>query len=161
MRRHASLFVFLAITVATVTSFDITFPAVLVQGHEHKPAVWYEQLAKPDWAAPVDLLAAGWAACYLLIAFGGWIVWRAQGLGFALMLWFVQLGLAAVWPYQMFGRQRLDLAMDVSVALCLVVAGFVFFAWRLRKSASALFAPYAVWAFYVMALNLAILQLSA
>lgn len=159
MRRHASLFVFLAITFGVAASFGTTFLTVFVDGSETEG--WYEQLAKPGWAVPVTLLATGWVACYLLIAFGGWIVWRAQGLGCALMLWFVQLGLAAAWPYLMFERQRLDLAMDVAVALCLIIAAFVFFAWRLRKSASALFAPYATWAFYVMALNLAILQLNA
>ena len=161
MRRHVSLFVFLAITVATVASFDTTFPAVLVQRHEAEPAGWYEQLDKPDWAAPVEVLAAGWAACYLLSAFAGWIVWRAQGLGSALMLWFVQLGLAAAWPYQLFARQRIDLAMDVAFALCLVIGAFMFFARRLRVSASVLFVPYTVWALYVMTLNLAILQLNA
>lgn len=159
MRRHASLFVFHAITFAVAASFGTTFLSVFMHGAE--AGGWYEQLIKPDWAAPVELLAAGWAACYLLIAFGGWIVWRAQGLGFALMLWFVQLGLAAAWPYQMFERQRIDLAMDVAVALCLVLAAFVFFAWRLRRSAPALVAPYATWALYVTALNLAILQLNA
>jgi benzodiazapine receptor len=158
MRRHASLFVFFAITVATVASFDTTFPAVLVQGYE--PG-WYAKLDKPDWAPSLQLLAAGWLACYLLIALAGWIVWRAQGLGFSLFLWFVQLGLAAAWPYLMFGQQRIDQAMDVAVALCLALAAFVIFAWRLRKSASALFVPYAAWVAFVTVLNWAILQLNA
>lgn len=159
MRHYASLFVFLAITLATVASFDTTFLSVFVHGKGAEG--WYEQLVKPGWAPSTELLAAGWLVSYLLIVLAGWIVWAAQGLGLALLLWFVQLGFAAAWPYLMFERQRIDLAMTDAVVLWLVIAAFVFFAWRLRKSASVLFVPYAVWVAYVMALNFAIVQLNA
>ena len=90
VRRRGSLFVFLAIAAVVALGFNTTFVAGLRSGAW--PSDWYGQLIKPDWAPALEVLATTWLAWYVVIAVAGWIVWRAQGLGLALLLWFVQLG---------------------------------------------------------------------
>lgn len=156
MRHRSSLFVFLVITAVVALGFNTTFVTGFYSGIW--PTDWYDQLVKPDWAPSLNVLAVIWLAWYVVIAVAGWIVWRAQGLGLALFLWFVQLGLNVAWPYVLFERHRIDSAMDVIFALLFAVAAFIFVSWGLRKSASVLFGVYAGWIAYVAAFNLALLQ---
>jgi tryptophan-rich sensory protein len=98
---------------------------------------------------------------YLMIALSGWIVWRAQGLGPALWLWLVQLALNAGWPWLMFGRKQIDVALIDMGALLLAILAFIVVAWPVRRSASLLFVPYFLWVSFAAALNFALWRLNS
>lgn len=149
MRRYISLLVFLLITTLA-SSVASAF----------SPGVWYADLDKPAWTPPDWLFGPVWSLLYLLIAVAGWLVWRSKGLGFALFLWFLQLGLNAGWSYFMFGENRIDRAMIDLSLLALVIILFMVSAWRLSRLAVLLFVPYLAWVLFAGALNWSLLQLN-
>jgi tryptophan-rich sensory protein len=150
LRRHTSLFVFLALVLAAAST-----------GMTYLPGPFYVALAKPPWTAPDWVFAPAWAVLYVMIAVAGSIVWRAQGLGPALGLWLAQLALNAAWSWLMFGRKQIDVALLDMGALWLAILAFVVVAWPVRRSASALFAPYFLWVTYAAALNIEIWRLNS
>jgi tryptophan-rich sensory protein len=96
----------------------------------------------------------------VLIALAGWIAWRAQGLALALWVWLLQLALNAAWPWLMFGRKQIHLALIDMGALWFAILAFMVLAWPARRTAALLFAPYLAWVSYAAALNFAIWQLN-
>ncbi len=150
MKKYSGLFVFLVIVAG----------AALFAG-SYKPGPFYAVLEKPSWTPPDWIFAPAWTALYIMIAFAGWIVWRAQGIGLALFIWFVQLGFNAAWMWLMFGQKQITHAMVDIVALWVTIAAFIVVAWPIRRSASLLFVPYLLWVTYAAALNYAILQLNS
>ena len=150
MKRYTSLFVFLAlVALASATGFM------------YEPGPFYAALAKPTWTPPDAIFAPVWAVLYVMIALAGWIVWRAQGLGAALWVWLVQLALNAAWPWLMFGRKQVDMALIDVTAMWLVIVAFIVVAWPVRRSASLLFVPYLAWVSFAAALNFAVLRLNS
>ncbi len=150
MRKYTGLVVFLALVALTAFS-----------GATFLPGPFYAALLKPAWTPPGEVFAPVWAVLYVMIAFAGWIVWRAQGLGPALWLWLVQLALNGAWPWLMFGRRQIDIAVFDISALWLVIAAFIVVAWPVRRSASALFIPYFLWVTFAAALNFEIWRLNS
>ncbi len=150
MKRYTSLFVFLALVAAASAT-----------GALYQPGPFYAALAKPAWTPPDAIFAPAWAVLYVMIALAGWIVWRAQGLGAALWVWLVQLALNAAWPWLMFGRKQIDMAMIDVTAMWLVIVAFIVVAWPVRRSASLLFVPYLAWVSFAAALNFAVLRLNS
>jgi benzodiazapine receptor len=150
VKRYTSLFVFLALVAAASAT-----------GALYEPGPFYAALAKPAWTPPDWIFAPAWAILYVMIALAGWIVWRAQGLGAALWVWLVQLCLNAAWPWLMFGRKQIDMAMIDVTAMWLVIVAFIVVAWPVRRSASLLFVPYLAWVSFAAALNFAVLRLNS
>ncbi len=148
--KYTGLVVFLVLVGLTALS-----------GATFLPGPFYAALAKPAWTPPGEVFAPVWAVLYVMIALAGWIVWRAQGLGPALGLWLVQLGLNGAWPWLMFGRKQVDLALFDIAALWLAIAAFIAVAWPVRRSASALFVPYFLWVTFAAALNFEIWRLNS
>lgn len=149
-KRYSGLFVFLLL-VAFVAGSGMLF----------RPGPFYAALAKPEWTPANEVFPPVWAALYVLIALAGWIVWRAQGLGPALWIWLIQLLLNAAWPWLMFGRKQIDLALVDMAALWIAVLAFIVVAWPVRRTASVLFVPYLLWISYAAALNFALWRLNA
>jgi tryptophan-rich sensory protein len=143
------LFVFAAL-VAGVAAFASLF----------EPGPFYAALKKPSWTPPDTLFGVVWPVLYVLIALAGWICWRAQGLGLALWVWLLQLALNAAWPWLMFGRKQIHLALIEIGALWVAILAFILLAWPARRTAALLFAPYLAWVSYAAALNFAIWQLN-
>ena len=150
MRRYTALLVFLALVAGTAYS-----------GVLHLPGPFYAHLAKPVWTPPDWVFPPVWAALYVMIAVAGWIVWRAQGLGPALWVWLVQLAMNAAWPWLMFGEKRILHALFDIGALWLAILVFMWVAWPVRRSATALFVPYFLWVTYAAALNFEIWRLNS
>jgi translocator protein len=149
VKRDWALVVFLAFVALAAYS-----------GVRHLPGPFYEQIAKPDWTPPDWVFAPVWAVLYVMIAFAGWIVWRAQGLGPAFWVWLVQLVLNAAWPWIMFGQKEITHALFDIVALWLAIAVFIRLTWRVRRTASLLFVPYFLWVTFAAALNFEIWRLN-
>jgi benzodiazapine receptor len=144
-----SLVVFIVLVVATAST------GILFQ-----PGAWYEGLSKPGWTPPNWLFGPVWSVLYLMIAVAGWLVWRIEGAGLAMLLWLAQLVLNGMWSWLFFGRRRMDLAFVDVVALWLTIAGFILAAWPVSGMAALLFVPYLVWVTIAGALNRAVWRLN-
>lgn len=150
MKRHWALLVFLALVALAGYS-----------GVLHLPGPFYEALSKPDWTPPNRLFLPVWTVLYVMIAFAGWIVWRAQGFGPAMWVWLVQLALNAAWSWIMFGQKEVTHALYDIVALWVAILLFMRLAWPVRRSATLLFVPYFLWVTYAAALNFEIWRLNS
>jgi tryptophan-rich sensory protein len=129
-------------------------------GATFSPGPFYAALAKPDWTPPDWLFAPVWSVLYIMIAVAGWIVWRAQGLGAALWIWLIGLGLNTAWSWFMFGRKQIDLALFDIAALWIAILAFILTAWPVRRTAALLFVPYLLWVSFAVALNFEIWRLN-
>jgi tryptophan-rich sensory protein len=96
-----------------------------------------------------------------MIAFAGWIVWRAQGLGPALWVWLAALALNAAWSWIMFGQKEVTHALYDIVGLWVAIVLFMRLAWPVRRSATLLFVPYFFWVTFAAALNFEIWRLNS
>lgn len=150
MKQYASLIVFVVI-VALVAWSGATF----------EPGPFYEALNKPSWTPPAWVFPPVWGALYVMIALAGWIVWRAQGIGAALGVWFIQLGLNAAWSWTMFGHKQITYALIDIALLWVAIAVFIRLAWPVRRSAALLFVPYFLWVTFAAALNFELWRLNS
>ena len=128
-------------------------------GAQFEPGVWHAGLVKPDWNPPNKVFAPVWSALYLLIAIAGWLVWRdrpAEWTRTALLFWFVQLILNALWSWLFFGlHQPLWPLIDIGLLL-IVIVGFMVATRKAAPLAMWLFVPYFLWVAFATALNAAI-----
>jgi tryptophan-rich sensory protein len=134
--------------------------AAAVTGSQFMPGEWYLTLQKPAWTPPGWLFGPVWTLLYIMIAVAGWRVWRAAGVGPALVVWGTGLALNALWSWLMFGIHRIDLALVDIVALLASIAVFIALAWRVDRVAAWLFVPYVAWVGFATALNFAIWRMN-
>ncbi len=131
----------------------ITMCAVFA-GLKFTPGEWYNAIERPAWTPPNYVFPIVWSTLYLFMAVAGALVWTAQSNKvIPIALWFIQLGLNGVWSWLFFGEYRIDAALLDIGLLVLVVAAFIWFAWRCHKTAAILFVPYLVWICIAFALN--------
>lgn len=150
MKQYSSLIVFLVL-VALVAWSGSTF----------LPGPFYAALNKPSWTPPDWLFGPVWGVLYVMIAIAGWIVWRAQGIGAALGVWFIALGLNAAWSWVMFGEKHITYALVDVALLWLAIIVFIRLAWPVRRTAALLFVPYFLWVTFAAALNFELWRLNS
>ena len=132
----------------------------LVIGYLTAPGEWYAQLAKPAFNPPPWVFGPAWTTLYILIAVAGWRVWRRDRGGWAMTLWWVQLGLNFAWSPVFFAAHQIGLALVIVVALFVVILGFMATAWRRAPLSAWLFVPYAAWVGFASVLNASIWSLN-
>lgn len=125
-----------------------------------RPGEWYQALEKPSWTPPDWLFGPAWTVLYILIAIAGWIIWNNARTSPAMTVWFVQLGLNALWSVLFFGLHLPGLALIDLGLLWLASALFAFMVWPFQPVATALFLPYLAWLAYAFALNFAVWRLN-
>jgi benzodiazapine receptor len=131
---------------------------VALSGAVFMPGAWYASLKKPSWTPPDWLFAPAWTTLYLMIAIAGWLVWRAEDIGPALVMWGLNLVFNALWSWLMFGRHRIGLALADAMAMLITIVGFIVFTGSSSPTAALLFVPYLAWVGFATALNFALLQ---
>ncbi len=120
---------------------------------------WYAQLAKPSFAPPNWVFGPVWTALYVAMALAAWRVWRAPASSarhHALIFFFVQLALNALWSPVFFGLEapRLALAAIVALLAALAITTWRFF--QCDRIAGWLLVPYLAWVAFATILNGAI-----
>ena len=125
----------------------------------------YDALELPPFAPPAWLFGPVWSVLYVMIAAGGFLLWRtAQASGrswsTALTWWGVQLVLNAAWTPIFFAGDRYGLALVEIVVLLSAVLVTIGVAWRERRVAAVLLVPYAAWVAFATALNAGIVILN-
>jgi benzodiazapine receptor len=121
---------------------------------------WYPALRKPAWTPPAWVFGPVWTLLYPLVAVAGWLAWREGRSRRTTLLFLLQLGLNAAWPWVFFGERRPDLALACAVALWLAILATLLAFWRVSRGAAVLMLPYLAWVGFAVALNLAIWRLN-
>jgi len=143
MNRYVPLVLFLILVVG----------GGLLVGALTAPDAWYAGLAKPSFNPPGWLFGPVWTVLYVLIAVAGWRIWQRARSGWAMGLWWTQLGLNFLWSPVFFGAHRPGLAFVVILLMLAAILGFIVAARRVDRPAALLFAPYAAWVGFASVLN--------
>jgi len=122
-------------------------------------ASWYFALAKPAFNPPGWVFAPVWTALYVLMALALWRVLRRppeSARRAALIVFFVQLALNALWPWMFFAAHSPALGLvNIAPQLLVVLATIALFH-RLDRIAAWCLVPLAVWIAFAGVLNLSI-----
>jgi tryptophan-rich sensory protein len=125
---------------------------------------WYAQLRKPRFTPPNWIFGSVWSALYLFMAIGAWLVWRNaswSGAKYALILFFVQLGLNVAWSGLFFALHLPAAALvDIFFLLAAIIATGIAFL-PLSRTAFLLIIPYAFWVAFAGYLNFDIWRLNS
>jgi len=124
------------------------------------PGVWYEGLKKPWWRPPNWLFGPAWAVIFIMIAFSGWLIWSEVGLGFAIILYGVQLVVNFLWSAFFFGMRRPDLALYDLMLLWLSILACILVFMPISATAGWLMVPYIAWVSFAGWLNFVILRMN-
>jgi tryptophan-rich sensory protein len=124
---------------------------------------WYPTIAKPSWTPPSWLFGPVWTLLYISMGVAAWLVWKSGNTGavrVALAVFFVQLGLNAMWSVIFFGMHRPGWAAVEIVMLWLAILATVILFWKIRPLAGAILLPYLAWVGFASVLNIAIWNLN-
>lgn len=147
--------------IGSLVAFVVLVAVAASFGAKFKPGPWYADLNKLFWTPPNWVFAPVWTVLYLMIAVAGWLVWRRDASGPAMVAWGVGLVLNMAWSWLFFGQRWVGGAAVDIVALWLAIAAFLVLTVRTNTAAFWLFVPYIAWVSYATALNLAIWMLNS
>lgn len=129
-----------------------------------KIPTWYAGLAKPGWTPPDAVFPIAWTTLYVLMAVALWRLWQLHAPSperrRAVLLWFAQLALNALWSPVFFGMEAPGAALVIVVVLWLAIAATIFACARIDRIAAWLLVPYLAWVSYATTLNVAIVVLN-
>jgi translocator protein len=125
---------------------------------------WYKTLKKPSFNPPNWIFAPVWIVLYTLMGLALYRIWAmpdsASGRPAALIFFFTQLLLNALWSYIFFGMEELRHAFKEILALWVfIVLSIQAFA-ALDVLAAWLLAPYLAWVTFAAVLNFSIARLN-
>ena len=155
---------FVGLLVSLAVAFSAAAIGAIASVHA---AEFYQQLVRPNWAPSPKLFGPVWSILYFLMAISSWLVWRERGSGAKgpLLLYFVQLGLNALWSWLFFAWHQGQWAFVEIILLWLLISVTLVSFWRVRPLAGALMLPYLLWvsfasvlAFKVWSLNPTLLR---
>jgi translocator protein len=125
---------------------------------------WYRRLKKPGWQPSGAVIGGVWSVLYGAIATAGVLLWSRRSRPESRAVWplFVaQWVLNAAWTPLFTRARRLDVALADCAALAGVNVALVARAWRVRRGAALLLAPYAAWTGFATFLTWTILRLNS
>lgn len=146
--------------MALVGFLVLTVGGGLAIGFLTAPGEWHAALAKPAFNPPNWVFAPVWTGLYVLIAVAGWRTFEHGPGRWPMRLWWTQLALNFLWSPVFFAAHRIGLAFLVIALLLVAILAFIVTSWRQDRAAAWLFAPYAVWVAFALALNGAIWALN-
>ena len=121
---------------------------------------WFPTLEKPIFNPPGWLFAPVWTALYIMMGIAAGLVWNKvkidPSVKKALIFYFIQLSLNALWSILFFGAQNPLLALIEIVLLWLMIyETFIMFR-KIDKIAGYLLIPYLLWVSFATILNASI-----
>ena len=122
---------------------------------------WYAELAKPFFSPPNWLFGPVWIFLYILLGVSLFLIWQTKKeKKVALTLFFVHLGLNALWSIIFFGLHNPFFAfLEILLLVGSLLLVFRLF-WPISKTAVYLLIPYLLWISFATVLNFAIWQLN-
>lgn len=123
---------------------------------------WYATLQKPAFSPPNWVFGPVWTILYIMMGVSLYLVWISKGKlkQKALNLFFVQLGLNALWSIIFFGMKNPTLALVDIVALWIAIVLTIKYFYPVSRLAAYLLVPYLLWVSFASILNLSIVILN-
>lgn len=120
-----------------------------------KPEI-YTSIAKPSFAPPSFLFPIAWSIIYILLGIGAYLVSQDKSSKKALTIYYIGLGINALWSL-IFFRLHLFLLSSIWIILLLIVVCYMFTLFlRINKTAGYLQVPYILWLIFAFILNYSI-----
>lgn len=121
----------------------------------------YERINTPSFAPPGLLFPIVWTILYTLMGISSYMISKESNNTTALTVYFVQLGINALWSLFFFRLNWfLFSALWLVLLLCLIIYMIYEFA-KLNKTAAYLQIPYVLWVTFALVLNSAIYILNS
>jgi translocator protein len=119
---------------------------------------WFLTINRPSWNPPNWVFGPVWTMLYLLMGIACFLIWKSEHpkKKQLLTLYFVQLGLNALWSPAFFGAQSPLLGLVVIIPLWIAILACVIQFRKLSLWASGLMIPYLLWVSFALALNASI-----
>ena len=117
---------------------------------------WFDALDLPEITPPGWVFGAVWTVLYVMMGLSVAKIlttFDAGGRGFALILFYVQLGANYAWTPIFFGEQKVTLALYLIVFILMVTIATTFAFARISKAAAWLLVPYMIWLSFASILN--------
>lgn len=123
---------------------------------------WYVTLNKPFFSIPNWIFAPVWTILYILMGISLYLVWvsKSKARKKAINLFFIQLGLNALWSILFFGMRSPGLALVDIVALWVVIFLTIQSFYPISRLAAYLLTPYILWVSFASVLNFSIMLLN-
>jgi tryptophan-rich sensory protein len=131
--------------------------------------VWYAALNKPSWTPPNWTFAPIWTTLYILMGISLYLIFekRAKIRGAAVKrynkavnIFWIQLGLNALWSILFFGLRSPLLGLLGIAALWIAILFTIISFRKISKKAAYLLLPYIVWVTIAAMLNLAVVLMN-
>jgi len=110
---------------------------------------WYLTLTAPPYTPPIWEFVPIWSMLYVWAAFAAWEIWCNLDAALlnhrALTAWGWAMGLKALWTPLFFGLHWLLPALDVGLALLVMLGVTVARFWRLNRGAAVMMLPFFLW----------------
>ena len=122
-----------------------------------KIATWYVDLEKPAFTPPNEVFLPVWLTLYTLMGIAIYLVWR-KGLGVtdvktAFILFWIQLGLNAIWSVVFFGFESILGGVIIIISLWVLVLITMIKFFKISRVAGGLLVPYLIWLSIASSLN--------
>lgn len=122
---------------------------------------WFATIEKPSFNPPNWVFQPVWTALYIMMGIAAGLVWqqsdtKKEEVRTALIFFFVQLALNALWSLLFFGLKNPLLALIEIIVLWLMIYETYIKFGKLHKTAGYLFIPYLLWVGFATLLNGAI-----
>jgi len=124
---------------------------------------WYPTLVKPEFNPPSWVFGPVWLTLYTLMGISVYLVWKKKdkyNVTPALLVFFAQLVLNAVWSIIFFGLQSPFYAFIIIAFLWVLILGSIYFFYKISKTAAYLLIPYILWVSFAAILNYSIWMLN-
>lgn len=121
---------------------------------------WYATFTHPEKLPPPPAYGWGWRSIYVLLGAAAWRAWLngpqwgAPWVRLGMVLYFVVLGLNALWSGLFFQMARPGAAFAAVLVQCLVTLAALIVFWNIWILAGALLIPVLAWTGFVAIRNL-------
>ena len=120
----------------------------------------YTQINKPPFAPPGFLFPIVWSILYVLMGISSYMISKEKNNNLALTIYFIQLGINALWSLFFFRLNWfLFSSLWLVVLLCLIIYMIYEFV-KLNKVAGYIQIPYSLWVAFAFILNASIYLLN-
>lgn len=120
---------------------------------------WYKTLAQPSFAPPSWLFGPVWTTLYTFMGIALFLIWQSpkdKNRTRALVAFFIQLFLNAIWTPIFFGWHALGASVVVIALLLISILSTMILFYKIRPLAGYLLVPYFAWVGFASVLNVGI-----
>ena len=123
---------------------------------------WYAALHKSVFSPPNWIFAPVWTTLYILMGVSLYLLWtsKSKKKQKAMKVFFLQLGLNAVWLVIFFGAHNPSAALVDIAALWIAIVLTINYFYPLSRPAAYLLIPYLLWVSFAGMLNVSIVLLN-